>query len=55
VQEVGEEAEYRRLYARFAELLHSGESEVDLAPLRLAEAALNGGRIVPVGAFGDRG
>jgi predicted dehydrogenase len=55
VQDVGEEAEYRALYARFAELLRSGESAVDLAPLRLAEDALNSGRIVPVGAFGDRG
>jgi len=55
VQDVGEEDEYRALYARFAELLHAGESEVDLAPLRLAEEALNRGRIVPVGAFGDCG
>ena len=53
VQDVGGEDEYRALYARFAGLLHSGESEVDLAPLRLAEEALNGGRIVPVSAFGD--
>lgn len=55
VQDLGEEAEYQALYARFAELLHSGESAVDLAPLRLAEEALNRGTIVPVAAFGDRG
>jgi predicted dehydrogenase len=55
VQVVGEEAEYQALYARFAELLHSGKSAVDLAPLRLAEDALNRGRVVPVDAFGDTG
>ena len=51
-QDVGEEAEYRALYARFAELIRMGESAVDLAPLRLAEDALSRGRVVPVGAFG---
>jgi D-galactose 1-dehydrogenase len=34
------EAEYPRLYARFAELVRSGRSEVDLAPLRLVEEAM---------------
>ena len=52
VQDVGEEAEYRALYARFADLIRAGASAVDLAPLQLAEDALNMGRIVPVGAFG---
>jgi hypothetical protein len=51
-QDVGEEAEYRALYARFAALIRSSESAVDLAPLRLAEDALSKGRVVPVGAFG---
>lgn len=51
-QEVGKEAEYRALYARFAELVRSGESAVELTPLRLVEEALTKGRIVPVGAFG---
>jgi D-galactose 1-dehydrogenase len=50
-QDVGEEAEYRALYARFAALIHSGASEIDLAPLRLVEDALASGRIVPVEAF----
>ncbi|RHW18709.1 gfo/Idh/MocA family oxidoreductase [Sphingomonas gilva] len=35
------DAEYPRLYARFAELVASGQSDVDVAPLRLiADAAL---------------
>jgi D-galactose 1-dehydrogenase len=51
-QDVGEEAEYRALYARFTELVRSGKSAVDLVPLRLAEDALNRGRVVPVDAFG---
>lgn len=51
MQEVGAEAEYRALYARFAELVRSGESAIDLAPLRLVEDALGKGRLVPVEAF----
>jgi predicted dehydrogenase len=50
-QDVGEQAEYPRLYARFAELIRSGQSDVDLAPLRLVEAALAQGRRVMVEAF----
>jgi D-galactose 1-dehydrogenase len=50
-QAVGEEAEYERLYARFAQLIRSGASEVDLAPLRLVEDALARGRVVPVEPF----
>jgi predicted dehydrogenase len=50
-REVGDEAEYARLYARFAELIHARESEVDLAPLRLVEDALARGRCVPVEPF----
>ncbi|WP_020648014.1 Gfo/Idh/MocA family protein [Solimonas variicoloris] len=39
------EAEYRGLYARFAELIAAGESDVDLAPLRhVADAFLRGER-----------
>jgi D-galactose 1-dehydrogenase len=39
------EAEYPGLYARFAELIAAGESEVDLTPLRLvADAFLRGER-----------
>jgi L-arabinose 1-dehydrogenase len=39
------EREYPRLYARFAELVSAGESDVDVAPLRLvADAFLMGAR-----------
>ena len=50
-REVGEESEYRALYARFAELIRGGESAMDLAPLRLVAEALESGRIVPAEAF----
>lgn len=50
-REVETEAEYPRLYARFAELIRAGESQVDLAPLRLVEDALARGRVVPVEPF----
>jgi len=45
------EAEYRRLYARFAELIRSGRSEVDLEPLRLVEEAMAKGHQVTVEPF----
>jgi D-galactose 1-dehydrogenase len=45
------EAEYPRLYARFAELIRTGESDVDLAPLRVVEAALTRGRRLAVEPF----
>ena len=48
---VGEEAEYSAIYARFAELVQSGESELDLAPLRLVEHALVNGRAIGVEPF----
>jgi D-galactose 1-dehydrogenase len=45
-QAVGPEREYPELYARFAELVAAGESEVDLAPLQhVADAYLMGTRI----------
>jgi predicted dehydrogenase len=50
-QEVEAEGEYRLLYARFAELIRSGKSQIDLAPLRLVEDALARGRVVPVEPF----
>jgi predicted dehydrogenase len=50
-QEIGEEAEYRRLYERFEALIRAGASAVDLAPLRLVEDALARGRTVPAEAF----
>ncbi|NVO22979.1 Gfo/Idh/MocA family protein [Donghicola mangrovi] len=41
-----EDTEYRRLYARFAELIAAGQSDVDLSPLQLvADAFLLGERI----------
>ena len=44
-QEVGSLGEYPSLYARFAELIEAGESDVDREPLRLvADAFLIGGR-----------
>jgi D-galactose 1-dehydrogenase len=49
--EVGPEGEYPALYARFAELIRAGESEVDLAPLELVEGALLGGRKIAVEPF----
>jgi D-galactose 1-dehydrogenase len=50
-QAVGEEAEYPRLYARFAELIETGVCLVDLAPLRLAEDALTRGHTITVEPF----
>jgi D-galactose 1-dehydrogenase len=44
-------AEYRAMYRRFVELVHSGESEVDLAPLQLVADAFLRGRIVATEAF----
>ncbi|MXO60830.1 gfo/Idh/MocA family oxidoreductase [Altererythrobacter salegens] len=49
--ELPPEAEYRALYARFAELIHAGESEIDLTPLQLVEQALTLGQVVPVEQF----
>lgn len=46
--ELEPEREYGSLYDRFAELIRGGQSEIDLAPLRLVEEALSIGRIVPV-------
>ena len=44
-QEVGSQGEYPSLYARFAELVEAGSSDVDREPLRLvADAFLVGGR-----------
>lgn len=43
--------EYPRLYARFAELLASGQSDTDLAPLAIVEAALTRGTVESVEPF----
>jgi predicted dehydrogenase len=50
-QTVACQAEYPRLYARFAALIRAGASAVDLAPLRLVEDALAKGRPVAVEPF----
>jgi D-galactose 1-dehydrogenase len=44
-------AEYAGIYARFAELLSAGQSEVDAAPLRLAADAFLRARRVTIEAF----
>ena len=45
--------EYRGLYARFADLVASGQSDVDLAPLRLVADAFMLGRRRTVALFDD--
>jgi D-galactose 1-dehydrogenase len=49
----GEDREYPRLYARFAELVDARRSDVDLAPLRLVADAFLLGRNCPTDAFID--
>jgi D-galactose 1-dehydrogenase len=48
-----EDREYPGLYARFAELIRDGRSDVDLAPLRLVADAFLRGRRETVDAFHD--
>lgn len=48
-----EDAEYRRLYARFADLVAAGRSDVDLAPLTHVADAFLLGRRIEVEAFED--
>jgi D-galactose 1-dehydrogenase len=50
-QPVETEQEYSRLYRRFLELVRSGGSEVDLAPMRLIADALLSGRRIAVDPF----
>lgn len=47
----GENTEYRRLYQRLCELVGAGQSDFDLAPLRLVADAFLNGRVAPVPAF----
>ena len=49
--EVGENVEYPRLYARFAELIERGASDVDLAPFRLVAEAIRVGERRAAEAF----
>jgi D-galactose 1-dehydrogenase len=50
-QTLHREAEYPRLYARFAELIRAGRSDVSLAPLRLVEEAMAKGHHAAVEPF----
>ncbi len=52
-QDVEREREYPSLYARFAELIETGRSDVDAAPLRLVADAFLRGRQDVVDAFDD--
>jgi D-galactose 1-dehydrogenase len=49
----GLEAEYDGIYHRFAELLKAGDSDVDLAPLKLVADAFLAGRKVDVEPFDE--
>jgi D-galactose 1-dehydrogenase len=46
--------EYRALYRRFVDLVRTGKSDVDLAPLQLVADAFLRGRICPTDAFIDQ-
>jgi D-galactose 1-dehydrogenase len=45
--------EYQSIYAHFASLLHSRQSHIDIAPLRLVEEAQRIQEIVRIAAFAD--
>ena len=47
----GPDAEYPRLYRRFADLIARGESDVDLRPLQLVADAFLVGRVLPTADF----
>ncbi|MDN5567853.1 MAG: gfo/Idh/MocA family oxidoreductase, partial [Paracoccus sp. (in: a-proteobacteria)] len=49
----GENAEYARLYARFRDLIATGDSDLDLSPLRLVADAFLTGRHHAAPAFQD--
>lgn len=51
----GDNAEYAKLYSRFAALITSSRSDVDLAPLRIVADAFLLGRRMSVAAFLDDG
>jgi predicted dehydrogenase len=52
-QSIGPEAEYPGLYRRFVDLIRSGRSEVDLAPLQIVADAFLRGRSSSTDAFDD--
>jgi len=47
------DAEYPALYARFTDLIRSGASDVDTAPLQLVADAFARGRVIPTEPFHD--
>jgi hypothetical protein len=47
----GADAEYPRVYRRFAELIARRSSDVDLRPLQLVADAFLVGQVVPAAAF----
>lgn len=51
--DVGDEAEYALMYRHFADLLASGQSDVDLSPFRLVADAYLLGQRHEVGAFSE--
>lgn len=53
VHDTGPEAEYPGLYSRFVDLIRSGQSDVDLAPLHLVADAFLRGRSHTTEAFDD--
>lgn len=55
VQDVGAEAEYPSMYQHFVELVHSGRSDVDVAPLQLVADAFLLGRHSRTDPFNDQG
>lgn len=56
VEQVAEtRREYPMLYARFAELIAAGASEVDVVPLQMTSDAFGVGRVVGLPAFGVPG
>ncbi|HWU04283.1 MAG TPA: gfo/Idh/MocA family oxidoreductase, partial [Novosphingobium sp.] len=52
-ERLGTDEEYAGLYRRFAELVRGGQSDVDIAPLRLVADAFLRGRTHLVEAFED--
>ncbi|TYP67952.1 D-galactose 1-dehydrogenase [Stutzerimonas stutzeri] len=53
LETLGENREYARLYARFRDLVAAGDSDLDLAPLRLVADAFLTGRQHAAPAFED--
>lgn len=52
-EQATDDVEYPGLYAQFAKLIHAGESDVDIAPLRLVADAFLRGRLTATDEFHD--